>query len=253
VIRKRPEDYGGVVDGVRTPVTVAEGDARPTTNGSQSIYRDFTAGEAMRTPAFWLISLGHGSALLIVSAVIVHVVSHLHDDLGYSLGAASLVVTLMTLFQVVGLIIGGIIGDRFDKRMIAVVCMGMHTLGLLLVAYAVILPMVIAFAVLHGTAWGCRGPLMQALRADYFGRSSFGVIMGVSSTVVMLGTIIGPLVAGFLADATGSYQSGFTILAVLAGLGSVFFLLARPPARPLREQVSTLPSDQHAASTLRTE
>jgi cyanate permease len=51
----------------------------------------------------------------------------------------------------------------------------------------------------------------------------------------MFGSITGPLVAGILADRTGSYQSGFTILALLSGLGSVFFLLARRPKAPATE------------------
>ena len=38
-------------------------------------------------------------------------------------------------------------------------------------------------------------------------------------------------VAGALADATGNYRSGFTMLALLAGMGSVFFLMVRPPQR----------------------
>jgi MFS family permease len=130
------------------------------------------------------------------------------------------------------MLIGGVVGDRFDKRLIAAACMFMHTAGLLLIAYAVVLPMVIAFAVLHGIAWGLRGPLMQAIRADYFGRSSFGLIMGISSTVIMFGQIGGPLLAGVMADATGDYKTGFTVLALLTGLGSVFFILAKKPLRP---------------------
>jgi cyanate permease len=39
----------------------------------------------------------------------------------------------------------------------------------------------------------------------------------------------GPLVAGMLADRTGSYVVGFTVLAALAALGSLFFLGARRP------------------------
>jgi len=35
-----------------------------------------------------------------------------------------------------------------------------------------------------------------------------------------------------LADATGNYRAGFTVVALLAGLGSVFFLLAKRPERP---------------------
>ena len=42
------------------------------------------------------------------------------------------------------------------------------------------------------------------------------------------------MIAGIMADATGDYRAGFTILALLAGIGSFFFLLARRPSRPLR-------------------
>ena len=90
--------------------------------------------------------------------------------------------------------------------------------------------MLIGFAVLHGTFWGLRGPLMQAMRADYFGRTSIGLIMGLSSIIVLVGQVSGPLLAGVLADATGNYRAGFTVLALLAGVGSVFFLLAQRPA-----------------------
>jgi cyanate permease len=41
------------------------------------------------------------------------------------------------------------------------------------------------------------------------------------------------MIAGLLADATGNYKAGFTLLALLAVLGSVFFLAAKRPARPL--------------------
>jgi MFS family permease len=141
----------------------------------------------------------------------------------------------MTSMQITGMLIGGVIGDRFDKRLICAACMFMHMAGMLLLAYATNLPMIVAFSALHGLAWGIRGPLMQAIRADYFGRSSFGVIMGISTTIIMIGQIGGPLFAGFMADATGSYVTGFTVLAVLAGLGSGFFIFARRPALPERQ------------------
>ncbi|MGE0685838.1 MAG: MFS transporter [Dehalococcoidia bacterium] len=231
LVRQRPEPYGEFVDGIRPEnASHAAGGASALTFAET----DFTVKEAVRTPAFWLISLGHASALLIVAAVNVHVIAQLNEKLGYSLSTAALAVTMMTFFQVTGLLIGGAIGDRFDKRMLAMGCMAMHAVGLILLAYAVSFPMVVGFAVLHGVAWGLRGPLMQAIRADYFGRRSFGVIMGFSSMISVLGNISGPLIAGFLADATGGYETGFTILAVLAALGSVFFLLARRPPPPKR-------------------
>jgi sugar phosphate permease len=229
VMRRRPEDYGERVDGdpappPRDPAMVHEDLPRG---------RDFTAREALRTPAFWLLALGHGFALFVVSAVNVHAITHMKEGLGYSLESASLVVLLQTLAQIGGIAIGWAIGDRYDKRKLSASCMLMHMVGLLCLTYATGPAMVIAFALLHGGSWGLRGPFMQAIRADYFGRSAIGLILGLSFMIVVLGQIGGAMISGILADATGNYRAGFTVVAVLAGLGSVFFMLARKPARPV--------------------
>ena len=227
VMKRRPEDMGTTVDGLppRDPLSdtaIRSGRAR----------RDFTAREAIRTRAFWLISLGHGFALLVVHAVNVHAINHMTQDLGYPLARASLAYMLLPLSQMGGVAVGWLIGDRYEKRFIAAACMLMHMTALLLLTYAQSLAMVLAFAVLHGGAWGLRGPFMQAIRADYFGRSAIGMILGLSLMIIVIGQVGGPMVAGVLADLTGSYRLGFTILALLAGLGSLFFVLARRPERP---------------------
>jgi len=229
VMRRRPEDYGETVDGLAKSSTPER-----VTGESSSNARDFSAREALRTPAFWLLSLGHGFALLVVGAVNVHAIAHMKESLGYTVGAAALVITLVTLFQICGVMLGWAIGDRFEKRLIAAACMLMHSLGLLSLTYAKTTPWVIAFAALHGVAWGLRGPFMHAIRADYFGRSAIGMILGLSFMIIVIGQIGGPMIAGVLADLTGNYRTGFTILALLAGLGSLFFVLARKPERPLK-------------------
>ena len=227
VIRNNPREIGEVVDGIATQEA-----ARGGREESPEATRDFTAREALRTSAFWLISLGHGFALFAVHAVSVHAITHLKEHLGYSVAAASLVISLVTACQIVGVLLGWAIGDRYRKRLIAAACMLAHSLGLLLLTYAVNLPMVIAFAVLHGTAWGLRGPFMQAIRADYFGRRAIGMILGLSFMIIVVGQVGGPIIPGIFADITGDYRLGFTIIALLAGLGSLFFVVARKPKRP---------------------
>ncbi|MDW8467913.1 MAG: hypothetical protein RML56_01765 [Burkholderiales bacterium] len=91
---------------------------------------------------------------------------------------------------------------------------------------------VAAFALLHGVGWGVCGPFMQAIRADCFGASSIGMILGLSFMAVLVGQVGGPMTPGLLAQATGDYRTGFALLAALAGIGSVFFLLAEKPPRP---------------------
>ncbi len=246
-MRGRPEHYGETPDGLPT----SGRDAAPTPQSARSVAsdgsEDFTVRQAIRTRGFWFISLGHSAALLIVSAVMVHMSLHLTENLGYTLTQASGFVALMTLMQMVGQVSGGFLGDRFDKRVIATTCMVVHAAALLLLAFATNPLMVVAFAIMHGWAWGTRGPLMQAIRADYFGTTNFGKIMGVSQMIVTVGNTTGPIVAGLLADRTGDYRAGFTVLAVGALLGSWFFMAATKPAPPPRSPLAT-PAPAGAAS-----
>ena len=208
------------------------------TQSKEKQQADFSARQAMRSSAFWFISIGHGSALLAVSAISVHLIPYLNESLGYSLGQAGIAITLMTICQLGGQLSGSAISDYFSKRLICMVCMIGHALALLLLGFADSLPMVIIVTMLHGFSWGIRGPLMVAMRADYFGASSFGSIMGISSLIVMSGMAIGPVVVGVLADLYGSYGLGFSVLSGLIVAGSICFWLAKPPVQPIQRRLA---------------
>ena len=225
LVRRSPADMGETVDGLPPAPPPGEDDAAH----HEPPQREFSAREALRTRAFWLLALAHGFALLVVTAVNVHAISHMKEGLGYSVAQASLVITLMTVAQAAGVLSGAAIGDRWDKRYVAAACMLGHMAGLLLLTYGSHPLLVGGFAVLHGAAWGLRGPLMQAMRADYFGLQAIGMIMGLSAFIIAIGQVAGPVVAGMFADATGNYRTGFTMLALVAGSGSLLFLLAKKP------------------------
>jgi MFS family permease len=78
---------------------------------------------------------------------------------------------------------------------------------------------------------------MQAIRADYFGRRSIGMIMGLSSLFIAVGQVAGPLVAGGFADLTGDYRLGYSVLALVAMGGGAAFVMATAPRRPVRAGV----------------
>jgi sugar phosphate permease len=226
VVRRNPAEIGETMDGL-PPAPPAE----PTLGGTlPAPARSFTAAEALRTRAFWLLGIAHGFALLVVTAVNVHAISHMKEGLGYSLPQASFVITLMTMAQAMGVLLGAAMGDRWNKRRVAAFCMLAHMVGLLMLTYAVHPLMLGAFALAHGVAWGLRGPFMQALRADYFGLQAIGMILGLSAIIISMGQVAGPMIAGVFADLDGNYRTGFTILALVAGSGSLLFLLARKPA-----------------------
>ena len=221
----RREDTGEHVDGV-DPLDIVTG---PRAEGVQDAH--FTTGEAVRTHSFWMIALGHGSALLVVSSVITLLPLYLTEDRGFSAGKAALIAGIVPLFQFIGTFTGGYLGDRFNKRLIAGTAMLMHGSGLLAMVYFDSWITIGVFVMLHGLAWGARGPQMAALRADYFGSSSFGPIMGISSLIITVFAVAGPVLAGFLADRTGDFKLGFTILSLGTIVGFVFFVFATPPKR----------------------
>jgi len=234
IFRRRPEDFGETVDGLGAPrgKVVLEGKQTAKPQALEKPEPEFTAKQALRTQAFWLLSAGHGVALIIVTAVNTHAINHMRISLGYTIAQAAFYITLMTGFQVIGVLLGGVLGDRLQKNRVAAVCMTMHMVGMLMLTYALGPVMLVLFAVFHGLAWGIRGPFMQAIRADYFGRKSIGMILGLSAMITAFGQISGPLLAGIMGDATGNYDLGFTVLALIAGAGTFLFWFAKPPPPP---------------------
>jgi MFS family permease len=83
--------------------------------------------------------------------------------------------------------------------------------------------------------------VMSPTVAEFFGTRVHGALFG---TILMFGSIggaIGPLVAGAVFDATGSYRLAFGLLLVMALSG--FALVSRlPPMRGPRAAVAAAPS-----------
>jgi MFS family permease len=233
VLRRFPQDYGLLPDGdMEVSNLGTTNEDGQTFSFRADVQADFNARQAMRTPAFWLLSLGHSAALLSVSAASVHQIPLMVEQAGLSVQGAANVVAFLMAVQVAGQIGGGYIGDRFDKRLIIIICMFGHTIGMIFLALASSVPPLLLFALFHGLAWGVRGPLVQSIRADYFGSAAFATIMGYSSLVMMVGMTAGALAGGILADFFGDYRFAFVSIGILTGMGSLFFVFARKPSPP---------------------
>jgi sugar phosphate permease len=234
MIYSRPEDVGQRIDGL-PPDTEAAGagpasvySAAPAPRAERT-ERDYTARQALRTRSFWLLSMGHACSLFVVSAINVHAIVHIKEGLGYSLALASLYITLATAGQFVGVVCGWVIPERVEKRKVTALTMLFHAAGMLGLTYAAGPVILVLSALVHGVGWGLRGPFISAMRADYFGRNSIGMILGLSSMIMVIGQVGGPLIAGAFADWLGDYRAGFTLIAGLAAVGSLFFWMAKRP------------------------
>jgi hypothetical protein len=91
----------------------------------------------------------------------------------------------------------------------------------------------VAYAVLAGAGFGAVSPLHGMVGADEFDAGSMGALLGVQAALTSLGSAFGPVVAGVLRDATGSYVPGglVGVGTGLAGAG-VLWWAGRSSATP---------------------
>jgi MFS family permease len=225
VIRNRPEDMG----------LEPEDDARPSSRGTAGGQRTpasqgLTAQQAVRTPAFWLIAIGHGLTSMIILAIFTHLGLLLKDaDFENQVGR---VVTTYTFVAMWAQLIGGYVGDRYSKRLCLFVFTSIQAAAVVLLTFSTQLWMFYAFAVVFGLGFGGRNPLTTSIRGEYFGRGNFGKILGISTipmNILLLGA--GPF-AGYMYDWQQSYTVAFLVLAGFNFLGGVCFLFARRPQIP---------------------
>ena len=230
LIRNRPEDYGMLPDGDKPTESERDESSQVTHAPVQApAGTDFTLRQALRTRSFWLISVGHGFTSMVLIALMAHLAPMMTDQ-GYTVQTAAYVIAVYTAVSMVFQIVGGFVGDRVPKNVALLVFTWIQASAVFLLTFGPpTLPMAFSFAVVFGIGFGGRNPLTVSIRGEYFGRRSFGKIMGVSQVPMNVLLLIAPVFAGFMRDTQGNYVTAFAVLAVFNVLGGVMFLMARRP------------------------
>jgi MFS family permease len=171
--------------------------------------------------------------------VLIGLMAHLPPmmtDQGYSLQTAAYVLTVYTAVSMVFQIIGGYVGDRVPKHLALTFFTLIQAGSVFILTFGPpTLPVAYGFAVVFGIGFGGRNPLTTSIRGEYFGRKSFGMIMGVSQVPMNVLLLIAPVFAGLMRDWQGDYVVAFNVLGGFSALGGVLFFFARPPKAPSRE------------------
>ena len=233
LIRTRPQDMGLLPDGdsadeapaVRRAPTPEEADA------SLPPEPELTVRQALRTQAFWCIAFGHGFASMIILAIMSHL-GIMMTELDYSLLQVGFIVSLYNFVALPFQFAGGYIGDRIPTNVALFLFTALQGIGVVLITIDTSIYMFYVFAILFGIGFGGRTPLTTAIRGEYFGRASFGKILGISTVPMNILLLISAPMAGFMRDQLGDYQWAFLTLAILNGVGAVLFLIARKPRLP---------------------
>ena len=89
----------------------------------------------------------------------------------------------------------------------------------------------VLFGGLFGMGVGGLHTLLRLAWADYYGRVHLGAIRGLTLPAQIGGQAIGPVVSGYMFDASGGYFMPFVIFGSAVVLSAVMVLAAVPPRR----------------------
>ena len=255
-LRNRPEDMGLERDGGPTPTnegdrasidahsreqqissdaatssTDSAGASIPLETADSVSITEMTAADAVRTPQFYALTF-----IAIVNAVpwsVFSVHGRLHfEDLGFSTTLAAALLGLRVGVSTLGRLAGSA-GDFVSATKLLAAALLIAALGLVGLLFATAPPLAYASVVLLGIGYGTGFICIPVAFGDYFGRRAFAASNGLRITLVGVALWLAPRWTGAAADATGTYDSAFMVIAGLCVAGAAVSLLTHKPSRPL--------------------
>jgi MFS transporter, OFA family, oxalate/formate antiporter len=235
LMARRPEDMSLEPDPAAAKsgeVEVVVSKGRQDTGGKPDVRiraeRQFTLGQALRTRAFWVLAVFSATGFMVQAGVSLHQVGH-YIRQGLPGPSAAIMASVFALAQVPGGLLWSAITRHIPVRYVLAISGLCVALGATGTALSSTLAWGILSAAVIGGGVGGLHLLLRLAWADYYGRQHLGAIRGITLPVQIGGQAVGPITAGFVFDATGSYHTVFLFFAGVVALGSALVLTAIPP------------------------
>ncbi|GAB4450057.1 MAG: MFS transporter [Anaerolineae bacterium] len=218
LFRSPPEVYGLEPDGgQRSP---ASGKPAPVALTEEN----WTLGEARRTLAFWVVAVGLALMAMLSTGLFFHMISIFADNGLSATVAASIFLptALTTAFVTLG---SGVLIDQLPVRLLLAVALICLALSLWLAQMLHNVELAFLYSLVLGVAMGLLQTVNSVVWAAYFGRRHLGSITGVTATILVFGSALGPIPLGLARDLWGNYDLVLKVLATLPfllGLGCLF-------------------------------
>jgi MFS family permease len=161
--------------------------------------------------------------------VLTHIMPYL-SSIGITRTTSSILASAVPLVTIFGRLGFGWLGDRFNKRQLIAITFIMISLGIVPFIYIATggIWLALPFLILFSIGYGGNATMMPVLVRAYFGRSSFGAILGFVMTISVVGQILGAPLAGWVFDTWGSYQGAWFGSAILV-FAAMIVMATTPP------------------------
>lgn len=211
VFRHKPEQYGLLPDGDIKPVIP---DSSVLSTEEQTMHKGVEKGlrQSLKTINLWSLTIVTTILFMGFGAVVLYVVPYL-SDVGYPEATAARYAMAIPLSSVVGRIGFGWLGDYFNKKRVLTLTYVFLTAGLLLFASAHYAWALILSILMFGLGLGGAMAVRPAIQREYFGRKSFGSILGFMFLIATLGDIAGPVIAAQIFDVFKSFRPAWYLFA----------------------------------------
>ena len=222
-IIQRPEDVGLAPDGDQFAPELAgavspAGDTEPI----------WSLGQAMHTPALWILALATGSVYFIQSGTNLHQGAYFVDQ-GLSKATSDIAIILSAVGAALSSLAWGWMSEKIPVRYVFAAVALLMAVSVALFATVDTATEAFWYAFLFGAAVGGIIVVPPVAYADYFGRQSLGAIRGVTEPFIAAGQAIGSVLSGVIFDTTGTYQGAFLAYAGVGGAVMLLLFLAKPP------------------------
>jgi MFS family permease len=183
--------------------------------------------ESVYTKQFWMTVPMLFCIGLCGTTITVHIVPYA-TDLGISSSAAANILAAKSGAIIIGGIMLGSVADKIGDRHAYIICFIMMSAALFLLLISRGIWMVYISAIIMGFATGGGNSLESPLIAELFGIKSHGLILGVCSSCFLIGSAVGPFMAGYIYDIRGNYQLAFLVCATISVVGLILASTLRP-------------------------
>ncbi len=222
--RKDPSEIVSLPDGMKTDSV--DKMVHDNIDGG-SLPLSFSIGQALRTRSFWFLGISWVLWSACMHLVFTHVVPYATDS-GISSAEASGILGLIGLISIPARLIAGVFSDRIGRKVAAVICALLQVVAMIWLTWSQEPWMLYVFATVYGLGYGGFESPTVALVGDTFGVRSIGMVMGVLGFGWAIGAAIGPFLAGYIFDISGSYQGAFLTSAAIGVIGLIFTVLLTP-------------------------
>jgi cyanate permease len=192
-----------------------------------------TRAEAIRTPAFWIVSLVFFQFALVSTGIGLHFIS-IFSQRGYDAAFAARVMSVKPGLGLGATIFLGLAIDRIKRpQFILAILSALQCLGylLLIILAGSILPYV--YTIVAGLSGSTSVYMIRFMSPFLFGRKHIGSISGIMSVIILAGSALGPLPYGAAYDFFGGYTEILLISALMPAVAAVASALIRRPSASL--------------------